>query len=102
MVTLQVSLEPVDPMLFGDNRSARAGEDHLLADQDPSPATLYGAIGARIAFQLGARGRGSWDKAEPVLGKFETDLGKGSTKRAELCGYAAADTQGRLWFPRPL
>lgn len=102
MATLQVRLEPVDPMLFGDNRSARAGEDHALTDQDPSPATLYGAIGARIASHLGARGRASWNRAEPVLGKFEPDLGHGSPDRAELRGYAATDTDGRLWFPRPL
>jgi hypothetical protein len=102
MTVLQVRLEPVDPMLFGDNRSARAGEDHALSDQDPSPAMIYGAIGARIASCLGARGRDSWKKAEPVLGSFEPDLGKGSPSRAELCGYAATNVDGRLWFPRPL
>jgi CRISPR type III-B/RAMP module-associated protein Cmr3 len=103
MTLLQVRLEPVDPMLFGDNRSARAGEDHTLSDQDPSPATLYGAIGARIASRLGARGRSTWNgQAKAVLGSFEPDLGQGSPDRAELCGYAGTDVDGRLWFPRPL
>jgi hypothetical protein len=101
-VRLAVRIEPLDPLLFGDNRSARAGEDHALADQDPSPATLYGAIGARIAGCLGARRRSDWEnRAARVLGPFAKDLADDS-ERAELRGYALADPDGELWFPRPL
>jgi CRISPR type III-B/RAMP module-associated protein Cmr3 len=100
--TLEVQLEPVDPLLFGDNRASRAGEPHPVADQDPSPATLYGAIGARISHRLGARGQRDWAAARPVLGDFEPRLDRGSPERAQLCGYALTDADGRRWFPKPL
>ena len=103
VVRLAVRIEPLDPLLFGDNRSARAGEDHALADQDPSPATIYGAVGARIASCLGARAGGDWGPAVPVLGDFAEELGGvDGRRRAELLGYALADPGGRAWFPRPL
>ncbi len=103
-VLLRVRIEPVDPLLFGDNRSARTGEGHAVGDQDPSPATLYGAVGARIANQLGAHGERHWQPAEPVLGPFEPDLGLTRTdgnRAAELLGYALCDATGRAWFPWP-
>jgi CRISPR type III-B/RAMP module-associated protein Cmr3 len=102
--TYTVTLEAVDPLLFGDNRSARAGEDHTRSDQDPLPATLYGALGARIAAVRGARGERDWAaKAEPVLGPFspDPDAAKGSDGRAQLLGFAARDAQGETWFPKP-
>ena len=98
---LEIRLDPLDPLLFGDNRSARAGEDHELSDQDPTPATFYGAIGARIAASLGATGEsGDWARAEPVLGPFHRELA-GGPKRAGLLGFAATDPEGRSWFPKP-
>lgn len=99
--TLEVTLEAIDPLLFGDNRSARAGADHVQTDQDPSPATLYGAVGARIATVLGAR-PGAWSPAEPVLGRFCDHLDRGSRDRSELLGYVLRDGHGRRWFPSPL
>ena len=96
MPDLAVTLEPLDPLLFGDNRSGG------LADQDPSPATFYGAIGGRLAAALGARGEADWEKAAPVLGPFEPRLDRPSEKRAALLGYTLADSEGRAWFPRPL
>lgn len=101
-VRLEVQIDPVDPMLFGDNRSARAGEDHALGDQDPSPATLYGAVGGRIAAVLGARGEAGWEPAREVLGAFRAALNGGSPERSELLGYALRGRDGQLWFPRPL
>jgi CRISPR type III-B/RAMP module-associated protein Cmr3 len=98
---LVVRIEPIDPLLFGDNRSARAGEDHALADQEPSPGTIYGAIGARIAGCLGAGRRSSWARAAPVLGEYAESLGA-DCARAELQGYALLDPDGESWFPRPL
>lgn len=99
----EVRVEPIDPLLFGDNRSARAGEDHALSDQDPSPATLYGGIGARVARALGAAGEGSWSLAEAVLGPFAPKLDSpDGDRRCRLLGYAFHDPDGRLWFPRPL
>jgi CRISPR type III-B/RAMP module-associated protein Cmr3 len=101
---LRVRIEPIEPLLFGDNRSARVGESHVLGDQDPSPATLFGAIGARIAHCLNVRGERDWAAAEPVLGPFEADAGSAPDGRrtAELMGYGLADPEGRLWFPQPL
>jgi hypothetical protein len=98
---LVVRIEPIDPLLFGDNRSARAGEDHALTDQEPSPATIYGAIGAQIAGCLGAGRRSLWERAAPVLGEYAERLGT-DCPRAELQGYALLDPDGEPWFPRPL
>lgn len=104
MTSLHVRIEPVDPLLFGDNRSARLGESHAVGDQDPSPATLFGAVGARIAYRLQARGERHWTPAEPVLGPFQPGTGPAvpGTKTAELRGYALADAAGKPWFPQPL
>jgi hypothetical protein len=102
METLEIRIEPLDPLLFGDNRSARAGEDHGQVDQDPSPATFYGAIGARIASQLGAFEPGSdWSRAEPVLGAFTQALDSGHEDRSQLLGVAYRDPEDELWFPKP-
>lgn len=101
-ITLQVRIEPIEPILFGDNRAARLGEGHAISDQDPSPATLYGAIGGRIANELGATGERNWKPAEEVLGPFVRDLSSLLDKRAELVGYALCDAEGQPWFPKPL
>lgn len=101
MPMLKVQLDPIDPLLFGDSRSTRAGEDHDLVDQDPSPATLYGAIGARIAACLKARGETAWSPAEPVLGPFVADLAAAAPRRSELLGVAVHDPGGARWLPRP-
>jgi len=102
MKTLEIRIDPLDPLLFGDNRSARAGEDHGQLDQDPSPTTFYGAVGARIASELGALGRGSeWSRAEPVLGPFTQELDAGARDRSQLLGIAYRDPEGELWFPKP-
>ena len=104
MITLNVRIEPAEPILFGDNRSARTGEGHAVADQDPSPATIYGAIGGRIAHRLGARGERHWTPAAGVLGPFSRKLDRpsGPVVRAELIGYAPCDAEGTPWFPKPL
>lgn len=102
---LEVRIEPFEPMLFGDNRSARTGEGHVAGDQDPSPSTLFGAIGGQIARRLGAHGQHDWnDAARQVLGEFQPRLERRPAERdgAILCGYTACDAQGRPWFPRPL
>lgn len=103
MPRLAVRIEPIDPLLFGDNRSARAGEDHALADQDPTPATLYGAVGGRIAAALGAApSPARWAPAEPVLGPLVPTLKAAEPPRSQLLGYALCDAAGQRWFPRPL
>ncbi|MEW6364133.1 MAG: type III-B CRISPR module-associated Cmr3 family protein [Acidobacteriota bacterium] len=93
-----VQIDPVDPLLFGDNRPARAGIDHVVRDKDPSPLVFHGAIGAYVQTACG----GAWP--EGVLGKPHGDIldapADGST--AELLGYCYADPSGRLWFPKPL
>ena len=99
-----VSLMPIEPILFTDNRSARAGEDHLIQDQDPSPHTIYGAIGACVAGMFGAEiSSNDWQKkqVDQYLGDFVTDLSKGDSSRSELIGYHYKDTAGNTWFPRP-
>jgi CRISPR type III-B/RAMP module-associated protein Cmr3 len=104
VLTLDVRIEPAEPILFGDNRSARTGEGHAVTDQDPSPATIYGAIGGRIAHRLGARGERHWAPAASVLGPFSRELDRpaASDSRAELLGYAPCDAEGTPWFPKPL
>lgn len=102
--TYRVTLTPIEPLLFTDNRSARAGEDHLIQDQDPSPHTLFGSISAYIAGQLGATiEEKDWNaKVKDFLGKFEPNIQSGSTDRAELMGYIYQDVEEKFWFPRPL
>ncbi|MCB1036937.1 MAG: hypothetical protein KDD47_24130, partial [Acidobacteria bacterium] len=101
MPCLQVDLEPIDPLQFGDNRSARAGEDHVRGDQDPSPITLYGAVGAHLARCLGAGSYKDWARAEGVLGEFCRDFENPPGTCAELLGYCAVDPGGRPRFPLP-
>jgi CRISPR-associated protein Cmr3 len=107
--TLSVRIEPLEPVLFGDNRSAREGERHSVREQDPSPLTVYGAIGARLARRLGARGQRDWTaEAEAALGPFRRDWERGSgdpdvePDGAELLGFVPCDSGGNPWFPRPL
>lgn len=98
----RINLMPIEPLLFSDNRSARAGEDHLIRDQDPSPHTIYGAIGANIAAKVGAEADLSkWEQAREYLGDFVTDIENGSTDRAELIGVYYNDTGDKAWFPYP-
>ncbi len=94
--TYEVAIEPLEPLLFGDNRSARPGFDHLQLDEDPSPLTLHGAIGRLI-----------WDALGPepfpaALGDREEDILMPAGKPAELRGVATRDPEERLWFPKPL
>lgn len=101
-VVYQVDLMPVEPILLTDNRSARAGEDHLIRDQDPSPHRIYGAIGANLAVKLGATiNRDNWKSAEDVLGKFVPEIEKGCENRSELLGYYYSGVNGKSWFPWP-
>lgn len=90
----RVDVEPLDPLLFGDNRSARAGIDHLLLDQDPSPLTFHGALGKLI-----------WDRAgrwpSDVLGERQEDVLAPSGRMAQLLGVCARTGGGALLFPRP-
>lgn len=100
---VEARIDPMDPLLFGDNRSARAGEDHALGDQDPSPATIYGAVGGRIAAALGVRRQKEWSEgAAAVLGPFVAELEAETPDRAELLGYALHNFEGELRFPKPL
>ncbi len=101
--TYQVNLMPIEPILFADNRSARAGEDHLIRDHDPSPHTIYSAIGAYIVDLFGAEiDPNRWDDVRPYLGDFVADIANGDPNRSELKGYFYSDGRGRRWFPRPL
>jgi CRISPR type III-B/RAMP module-associated protein Cmr3 len=102
MPRFEIGIEPLEPLLFGDNRSARTGESHLLGDQDPSPVTLFGAVGTRILHALGARGRSDWSRVEAVLGPFLKDLEQSGRDSAQLVGFALRDAAGKSWFPAPL
>jgi len=93
--TYQVTVEPLDPLRFGDSRSARAGLDHFQLDQDPSPVTLHGAVGRFLAGEDG-------DWPEELLGPCErTILDADPDRVATLCGYAVEDLQGVVWLPKP-
>lgn len=99
----QVNLMPLEPILFADNRSARAGEDHAIRDQDPSPHTIYGAIGAYLARRCNAAiDSAQWNpEVQALLGPFKPEIENDSTARAELMGYFYQDLQQRAWFPNP-
>ncbi len=94
MALYEVRIEPLEPVLFGDNRSARAGFDHLQRDQDPSPLTLHGAIGQFLAGRSG-----TWPAH--LLGDRESDILKPESRVAELLGYSLRGPEGNLYFPRP-
>lgn len=101
MIGLAVRLEALDPILFGENRAARAGEDHALRDQDPSPLTVYGAVGARVAAAYGVSGPRDWPEVEPVLGPFRKQPGVYDAESFALAGYAWSDASSEPWFPAP-
>ena len=86
-------IEPLDPLLFGDNRSARAGLDHLQRDQDPSPLTIHGALGRFLADRSE-----SWPAG--LLGPEQDDVLNPQSSVAELFGYSV-QAEGTLYFPRP-
>jgi CRISPR type III-B/RAMP module-associated protein Cmr3 len=95
MPLYEVCIEPLEPLLFGDNRSARAGLDHLQRDQDPSPLTLHGAIGRYLA----DRSRENWPAG--LLGEEQEDVLNPRSPIAELLGYCVHGAGGTLCFPRP-
>jgi hypothetical protein len=78
----------------------------MAGDQDPSPSTLFGAVGGQIARQLGAHGQRDWNQtARTVLGPFQPSLERKSPEEregAELLGATVRDAEGTLWFPAPL
>lgn len=87
-------VRPIDPLLFGDNRSARAGLDHVRLDQDLSPHTLHGAIGQFLADRSPP-----WPRA--TLGEKVDDVFTGKPGSiASLLGFAVEHDR-RLWFARP-
>lgn len=94
MPVYEIRIEPLEPLLFGDNRSARAGFDHLQQDLDPSPLTLHGAIGRYLA-----RRSKAWP-AE-LLGDEQGDILNPGGKVAELLGFCVHGAGGSLFFPRP-
>ena len=98
-----VDLMPIEPILFSDNRSARAGADHLIRDQDPSPHAIYGAIGAYLAGQLKITVNSkNWHGAAPYLGEFNHGIeNDDQEERAELWGYCIRDGADELWLSRP-
>lgn len=101
MPVYRATLEPLDPMLFGDSRSARAGMDHLVTDQDPSPLTFFGAIGQYLIALAGTTAA-PWpesllgpEASGDVLEEPDED------KMLRLLGFSCRDGEGRLWFPNP-
>jgi len=91
-----IRIEPLEPWLFGDNRAARAGLDHLQADQDPSPLAIHGALGRLLAGDPGS----PWP--EPLLGSRQEDVLRPEAAIAELLGWCCEHADGRPLFPRPL
>jgi len=93
-----IDIDPIDPLIFGDNRMVRAGYDHLILDQDPSPLLIHGVLGQWIL----ERYPSGWPDA--VLGPREADILKvdRTKKHAELLGYCYRDCKGGFWFSKPL
>lgn len=96
MPLYRVQIDPLDPLLFGDSRSARAGLDHLQRDQDPSPLTIHGALGQHVLEACG----GSWPC--PPLGVRQDDVLDPSGEMAELLGFTYRGAEGQPLFPKPL
>lgn len=99
---------PIEPLLFGDNRSSRAGEDHLVLDQDPSPHTIFSSISTyliRKIFKLKDAKIDSdpeeWKKIESYFGPFKPSLENTKKDQAELYGYCLRGLDSKLWFPKP-
>ncbi|MBW1698631.1 MAG: hypothetical protein JRH18_11585 [Deltaproteobacteria bacterium] len=100
----EIRLTPIEPILFRDHRTARAGQDHDLKAQEPSPHTIFGAIGANIAAQYGVpidEDEYTWMPLSSVLGGFCNVIDQGSKKRAELLGYMYCDIENQPWYPWP-
>lgn len=99
----RVTLDPIDPMLFGDSRPARAGFDAVQAAQDPSPLVFHGALGATVVRATGATLR-NWSPAKGILGPQKAEiLNAASGSVAELLGLALHGSlpDGDLLFPKP-
>ncbi len=94
MPIYEVRIEPLEPLLFGDNRSARAGFDHLLQDQDPSPLTIHGAIGQYLADR-------SKDMAHRAARRETERHPQSAGKVARLLGFCLHGVGSSLYFPRP-
>ncbi len=92
MTSYQVTLLPLDPVLFGDNRSAAAG---LIGDQDPSMLTFYGAVGTALIQHNGGAFPTSW------LGKLQTDVLSPNSDIAEIQALCLVDPSGKRWFVKP-
>jgi CRISPR type III-B/RAMP module-associated protein Cmr3 len=95
MPVYEIRIDPFDPVLFGDNRSARAGFDHLQRDQDPSPLTLHGAIGRYLERRHGE----GWPRE--LLGEWQSDVLDPQSRIAALRGFCWHGAGGGLYFPRP-
>lgn len=91
----RVDLEPLDPLIFGDSRPARAGVDHLQRDQDPSSLTVHGAIG-KFLFDRSTSG---WPTG--WLGERAADVLAPPGPMASLLGVCLRAADGRPLFPRP-
>lgn len=107
MSHILVKIEPIDPLLFKDNRMARAGDDHILSSKMPSPYTIFGAIGNHIIklLEVNHLTKENWDeKIKPYMGDFiTTDSNEFETSDEifQLLGYTLLDVQGNNWFPAP-
>ncbi len=96
MVWHEITLSPLDPLLFSDSRSTRPGMDHQFEYQDPSPLTLHGAV---VQYFLDLNDK-KWD--EKVLGKKLSTIADKNEGTASLAGYALQGPDGKIWFPKPL
>lgn len=97
-----IHIEPIEPMLFGDNRLSRGGDDHLIEAMDPSPYTVFGAVGAHIARNMNVEGNYSnWAEVQKILGEFiDGDVYNGNDV-FQLLGFTYMDQSGYPWFPLP-
>ena len=104
MVYQQINLQGIDPLLFGDNRMARLGEDHILSPQAPSPYTIFGAVGQFLAQQLELENLAGWDSNQNIkncLGEFVDDSTPENKESMELLGFCYKTATGKYYFPAP-
>lgn len=99
---IQITIEPMDTLLFRDSRPFSAGEDTTAEFNFPSPLTFYGAIGNAILNSTGDIDHKKFMDTSfehSVLGKYDSELTDKNT-RLKLKG-PLLHRDGEIFFTAP-
>ena len=98
MADYSVSIQPLDPIVFGDNGLGQGGPASAL---NVSPVPIHGAIGGFVLNQAG--GPRSWPRAQ--LGPRHADIlspeDDAAADSAQLRGFCFRGVDGKRWYTRP-